>query len=647
MTITEYKPIEVTTETMAPEVYQHLPQGILADGPLSGDHKVIGRLWIIGSLLFGLFVLVADILVRIERLDTDSVGLFTNATAYEQWFTLHRVGLVFLFVVPLLIGIATVMVPLQIGAPSVAFPRASSAALWTWGVAGVMLVVSWAIDGGLVSRPGAVSRATQLSMISLAAVVLALVVASMVIITTIFTERSQGMSLYNVPLFTWSMLVACGIWVLSFPVLIANLIVMWVDARGEVFHSFGGERLYDQISWVFDQPQVFAFAIPVLGMLGDIAPVAFRRRLKQYDVAMVAIGAFGGFTFGAYAQTFFNPGANTTWLYVVGSITLLLPILAFLGSVGLTAAAANGAPKVSAQLILAVTGLLALLTAGAMAAVRVLDSLLAPIVGFVNWIVDFLRDTFGTSSVPFNNSYFRQNPNGELITNQNGAPLLNDRGAEVLGGSVGSSYDLDVSGGVPTDVDVNNRADWLTSFENWLRTSFDEVAGSSLSGAMLQLALVAGLLAAAAGLFYWAPKIFGSRLPAGAGFIIGLSLLGGAVLSALPDAISGFLDQPDFVAASAQEDGVEILNLVSLVGSFGVLAGLGMLVAAIGVGLIVGDRDDEDDDIDPNDPWGGHTLEWLTASPPVPGNFAGPLVVTSEAPLRDDDFVNPYSEVSA
>lgn len=645
MTITEYKPLEVTAETMAPEVYQHMPQGILADGPLSGDHKVIGRLWIIGSLLFGLFVLIADILVRIERIDTTSVALFTNATAYEQWFTLHRVGLVFLFVVPLLIGIATVMVPLQIGAPSVAFPRASAAALWTWAVAGIMLVVSWAIDGGLVSREGLTSKATQLSMVSLAAVAIALTVASMVIITTIFTERSQGMSLYNVPLFTWSMLVACAIWVLAFPVMVANLIVMWVDARGTAFHSFGGERLYDQISWVFDQPQVFAFAIPVLGMLGDIAPVAFRRRLKQYDLAMISIGAFGGFTFGAYAQTFFNPAANTTWLYVVGSITLVLPILAFLGSIGSTAAASNGAPKLSAQLMLAIAGLLALLTAGLIAAVRVVDSLLAPIVSFVNWIVDIVRDIFGTSSVPFRADYFASAANGDLI-NRDGQSFLSGRGAEVLGGSFGDAVHIDADS-LPTDLDVNNRAGWLTDFEGWLRSSFDDVAGTSISGAMLQLALVAGLLAAAAGLFYWAPKIFGRRLPAGAGFIVGLSMLGGAILAGLPDAISGFLEQPDFVAAAPQEDGVELMNLISLVGALGVFAGLGVLLAAIAVALIVGDRNDEDEDIDPSDPWGGHTLEWLTASPPVPGNFAGPYTVTSEAPLRDDDFVNPYSEVSA
>lgn len=585
MTITEYEPAEAAREPMAPEVYHRLPGNILADGVTSGDHKVIGRLWIMSAALFGLFTLVADVLVRIERIDTESVTLFSNGFAYEQWFTLHRVGLVFLFVLPLLIGIAMVVVPLQIGAPSLAFPRAAAAALWTWAVSGVILVVSWAIDGGLVDRgTDTVSQATQLSMISFAAVVLALIVAAMVIVTTIFTERSQGMSLYNVPIFTWSMLVAGAIWLLSLPVLVANLMVMWVDARGDAFHSFGGNGLYHQISWVFDQPQVFAFAIPVLGLLGEVVPVSLRHRLKKYDLAMVAIAAFGALSFGAYAQTFFHPNANTTWLYVVGSIALLLPLLAFVASLALTAVAAGARPQLSAQLLLAAAGLIALVTAAGIAAVRIIDSLLAPVVGFVHDAVDF---TFGA--------------------------------------------------------DWN----WLTRFEGWLRDNFDEVAGSSLSAAMVQLALVGGLLAAAAGLFYWAPKILGVKLPAGLGVLAALSLLGGALLSALPDAISGFLDQPDFVTESSQRDGVEVLNLIGLIGSIVVFGGFGLLLLSVGIAFAFRDPDADDPDVDSRDPWGGHTLEWLTDSPPAPGNFAGPYVVTSEAPLLDDDFVNPYAEASS
>lgn len=584
MTITQYEPAEVAVEQMAPSVYERLPRNVLVDGFSSGDHKVIGRLWILGATLFGLFVLIADILVRLERIDTSGVAVFSNRFAYEQWFTLHRAGLVFLFVVPLLIGIATAIVPLQIGSPSVAFPRASAAAFWTWAVSGVMMVVSWAIDGGLIDRNvDVVNQPTQLSMLATASVVISLLVATMVIATTIFTERSQGMSLYNVPMFTWSMLVASAVWLLSLPVLVANLIIMWVDARGPAFHSFGGDDLYGQISWAFDQPQVFAYAIPVLGIIAELVPVAVRRRLKNYDLVMFAIGMFGALSFGAWAQMFFNPSANTTWLYVVGSVALLLPVLALIASLTLTVRASGRGPAMSGQLTLGVLALLTLLAAGAVAGVRVLDSLLAPLVG---WLYDAINFVFGA--------------------------------------------DLK----------------WIDEVADWLRDSFDEVAGSSVGGAMVQLALIAAVAGCAAALFYWAPKLVGRKLPTGAAMLAGLALFGGALVTAIPDVITGFMDQPDF-ALAAQSSTIDGLNVISWIGSLLVFVGFATVAASLAVGVLAGAQDADDPDEDPTNPWGGHTLEWLTASPPPPGNFAGPYVVTSEAPLLDDDFVNPYAEATS
>ena len=537
--------------------------------------------------IFGLFTLVADVLVRVERIDTSGGNLIFRGSAFEQWFTLQQVSFAFLFVVPLFIGIATLVVPLQIGAPSVAFPRAAAAALWTWAIAAITMVATWAIDGGLIDRNvDVINEWTQLTMLAFAAVIAALLAASMVLITTIFTERSQGMSLYNVPLFTWSMLVACAIWLLSLPVLFANLIVMWLDARGALFHSFGGDALWEQVNWAVQQPQVFAYAIPVLGMIGEVIPVSVGRRLKLYDVAMVAIGAFGAFTFGAYAQTwareFFpelalaNP--NTSWLFVLGSLALVVPLLAMMGTVGFTIASAERAPTVTGHLALAAMSLVTLLVAGLLGAVRVLGNFVTPIFDFIA---------------------------------------------------------------------LDGAADWLRRLYNVDEGNTDvAVIDSSLAGGVTQVAIAAGLLAAMSGLWYWAPKIFGRTLPTGLAMLAGVSVLGGAVVSGGADAISGFLGQPDSVTAVDQSGGIETFNLISTIGSVGILAGFGLTVLAVVVALLPSRGDDAEADED-NDPWGGHTLEWLTASPPVPGNFAGPLVVTSEAPLLDDDFENPYAEATA
>jgi heme/copper-type cytochrome/quinol oxidase subunit 1 len=58
-------------------------------------------------------------------------------------------------------------------------------------------------------------------------------------------------------------------------------------------------------------------------------------------------------------------------------------------------------------------------------------------------------------------------------------------------------------------------------------------------------------------------------------------LLLGTVLLALPDLISGFLDQPVGLLPGESKDGVEALNALALVG--GVIVVLGVLLVVVNV----------------------------------------------------------------
>jgi hypothetical protein len=117
------------------------PSGTTADAPRearglvavlgSGDHKTTGRLWIGAAALFLLLTVVVGVLLGAERVTVDELEVLGNDHVL-QFFSLYRVALTFLVVIPLFIGLATAVVPLQVGAPTLAFPRAAAAALWTW-----------------------------------------------------------------------------------------------------------------------------------------------------------------------------------------------------------------------------------------------------------------------------------------------------------------------------------------------------------------------------------------------------------------------------------------------------------------------------------------------------------------------------------
>ena len=114
------------------------PPARVAGWLVSADHTRIGRLYIGASLLAAVAVLVVGTLVMAERIDTG--GTFLPTDTIDQLTTFLWLGLAFLVVVPLLLGVAVAVVPLQIGAPGIAYPRAAALSFWGWFLSGVVMV---------------------------------------------------------------------------------------------------------------------------------------------------------------------------------------------------------------------------------------------------------------------------------------------------------------------------------------------------------------------------------------------------------------------------------------------------------------------------------------------------------------------------
>lgn len=377
------------------------------------DHKKIGRLYIFFGLTGGLLSLILHFLLRLERISIGDTTVldFGSSNQYFQTWSLSRTSLLFFCVVPLILGLATYLIPLQIGAPSIAFPRASAAAFWAWLIGISIHVVTVFADGGLgVPEPvtqfaqGMDPEATELSILSIAMVVIAILLASITLIATIITQRPQGMTLFELPLFSWSTLVATGIWILTLPVWLGNLMIAWVDFKGDDSLRYGNvENMWDQLSWLWSQPMIFAFAIPVLGIAGEIIPVSANQSQRQYTLQQVGIGALGALSFGAFAQPFFNAEVGNQAVYVVMGLVVVLPVLAFLG--GLVDTLVKGTPKVSAHLILALISMLCLLVAAAISALSVSGPALGVIQeidsdwlgGIINWLKDLQGTVIATS----------------------------------------------------------------------------------------------------------------------------------------------------------------------------------------------------------------------------------------------------------
>ena len=338
MTVTETQ-APPAADTTAPALAPPRPATGLAAVLGSGDHKTTGRLWIYTAFVYLVIAGVTGALVGVEKVDTSGLGDVLDADVFAQTYSLHAVAGTFLFLLPLLLGLATHVVPLQVGSPTLAFPRAATAAYWTYLVAGAVLIASFAADGGPFGGDG---EAVELFVASFIAVLVALSLAAICVATTVFTLRAPGMGLHRTPLFSWSSLVTAALVLLTLPILAGLMLLVYVDHRyGQTFLG-GSEGVLTRIAWAWSQPSVYVFAIPVLGIVGDIVPVSARTRLTKHLVAMTCIGAFGIFAFGAWAMPGFSatdPAAAP--LEYVGeipfyafSILVLVPLLVFAGLLG-------------------------------------------------------------------------------------------------------------------------------------------------------------------------------------------------------------------------------------------------------------------------------------------------------------------------
>ena len=539
MTITQQPPADLEADASQPEEASASPVADSAKSPAAaqpaprgvaallstGDSALLGRLWIFCGIAFGVFTFIIGMLLGAERLGSAGLDIFSGHRSHFQFFTLYRVCLVLLCVVPLFIGLATAVVPKQIGARSVAYPRLAAAAFYTWLIAAGILLASWGIDGGLV--PGGQQEATELSLLSIGLLAIALTAAAITIIGTVILQRSEQFQwLPHVPFFSWAMLVASGIWVVSFPVLLADVVVMWVDARGVTAVRYGlGENLFAQIAWIFDQQQVFAWSLPVLGIMGDalvgnirantggsprfmpepeyISPAQGRTQgTAKFVLSLMGIVAFGGALNG-----FYTPGYASSPVFVVAAFGVVLIILALARPWAQMAKAQS--PRITPQLAIALMGFLLLLGAGVLASVR----------------------NFG----------------------------------RLVGGLRIFSDD----------------ANWLDNI-NSFTSPFDDLAGTTAASAVLHAALLAALLSIIAGLYMWSPVIFGKKLASPVGALSGLLILGGTMLYCVSELVSGFLGQTDRPAATVAESavrgnylgsGIETANAVSFLGTIAVLAG--------------------------------------------------------------------------
>jgi len=143
-------------------------------------------------------------------------------------------------------------------------------------------------------------------------------------------------------------------------------------------------------------------------------------------------------------------------------------------------------------------------------------------------------------------------------------------------------------------------------------------------------AVFAGFSAA----YFWYPKMTGRMLREGWGKLHFWALFIGFNLTFFPQHILGERGMPRRVQTYGAGEGLTFLNLLSTVGSFLIGISTVFFIWNMWVSwrkpVVAGD-----------DPWGGHTLEWWTSSPPPLHNFTSLPPIHSDRPVWDARYGVP------
>ncbi len=337
------------------------------------DHKRIAFLYLLVVSGFAVFGISTAVILRLE-LFTPEQRFFQDI--YARLFTLHGGTMVYLFMLPAMLGVmGNFVIPLMIGAKNVAFPRLN---LWTFYLyaGGSSLIIFEASFGGSDAgwnflAPYATHFTPSRVLPALAIILIvgiAVFLMAFNLLATIHRCRVKGLDWDALPMTVW------GYYLAGITIIVGSFFMfVWVFLTATLREQMLGyvnyglnlnPQLLVQSFWIFAQTSVYMMLLPAVGILADIIVTFARRPLvgqKSVQQSMMALAILMSLSWGVHTFT----SDQWAWVNIFFSLVAFLsaiPLLVIILS--LFATIRQGRPSFSSLMVFAYSGLLSLLLYG-------------------------------------------------------------------------------------------------------------------------------------------------------------------------------------------------------------------------------------------------------------------------------------------
>jgi cytochrome c oxidase subunit 1 len=330
----------------------HHHETFLTKYVFSQDHKMIAKQFLITGIIMGVIAMFLSVLFRLQLgwpdksfpiletfLGKWAEGGRIKPDFYLALVTIHGTMMVFFVLTAGLSGtFSNLLIPLQLGARDMASPFLNMLSYWFFFLACVIMMGSFFVESGpasagwtvyppLSALPKAISGSglgMTLWLISMVLFVASSLMGALNYISTVLNMRTKGMSLWRMPLTIWAFFLTAITGVLSFPVLVAAVVLLIFDRsfgtsfylsdivmQGQVLPNQGGSPiLWQHLFWFLGHPEVYIVLMPALGITSEVIATNSRKPIFGYHAMVYSLIGITVLSFIVWGHHMFLTGMN-------------------------------------------------------------------------------------------------------------------------------------------------------------------------------------------------------------------------------------------------------------------------------------------------------------------------------------------------
>ena len=330
----------------------------------SADHKDVGRMFVAGSLGFLLVATLEWLLMRLQLAVPENTLL--RPEFFNRLLSLYGETAVFLFAIPLLVGLIYYVVPLQIGARTTALPRLGQLAFWLWAAGAATLYATLVFtppEAGVNPLPPLSSLAflpnngVDAWLGSVGLICLGFVLFAINMIATLRNMRAPGLAWRRLPPFAWA--AAAATWLLGFVsvVMLGAVAMLMFDRNvdGIFFEGSAGGAplLWQHLSWIFYSGAYTLVVVVALGAIAEIIPAFSAKPLFNREAVMASLASIAVLGTLAWMQNMYSQPISIGWKYFAMAVAMLAVVPFGLLLFNLIATLFGGALRLRAPMLFA------------------------------------------------------------------------------------------------------------------------------------------------------------------------------------------------------------------------------------------------------------------------------------------------------